>query len=132
MLAQQTAAQEVLGGTDGTVTQSPSLNPCHKPFTLWPPPQGRLPTLAQQAAAQGIQEPLLWEDYMSTDIMPDGRNMDHTPAQCLRSLNFWLLWVANAVASGAGLTLLNNLGQQVRPGAAPWYRPQNPTSSAKP
>ncbi len=40
--------------------------------------------------------------------------MDHTPGQCLRSVDFWLLWVANGIASGAGLTLLNNLGQQAR------------------
>ena len=42
------------------------------------------------------------------------QSMDHTPGQCLRSVDFWLLWVANGIASGAGLTLLNNLGQQVR------------------
>ena len=40
--------------------------------------------------------------------------LDLTPGQCLRSLDFWLLWVANGIASGAGLTLLNNLGQQAR------------------
>ena len=39
--------------------------------------------------------------------------LDHTPWQCLRSTEFWLLWIANGLASGAGLTLLNNLGQQV-------------------
>ena len=39
--------------------------------------------------------------------------LDRTPWQCLQSADFWLLWIANGIASGAGLTLLNNLGQQV-------------------
>ena len=42
------------------------------------------------------------------------QSLDLTPGQCLRSVDFWLLWVANGIASGAGLTLLNNLGQQAR------------------
>ena len=54
--------------------------------------------------------------------MPDGKDMDHTPGQCLRSLNFWLLLVSNGIASGAGLTLLNNLGQQVTPASLAWRR----------
>lgn len=73
--------------------------------------QGRLPTISSH---QGLQEPLI-RQASDTDVMPDGKNMDHTPGECLRSVNFWLLWVANGVASGAGLTLLNNLGQQVTP-----------------
>ncbi len=40
---------------------------------------------------------------------------DRTPGQCLRSQAFWLLFFASAVCSGAGLTLLNNTAQMVRP-----------------
>ena len=36
-----------------------------------------------------------------------------TPVQCLRSQEFWLLFVTSAITSGCGLTLLNNLAQMV-------------------
>ena len=36
-----------------------------------------------------------------------------SPARCMRSQSFWLLMFINGVGTGAGLTLLNNLGQQV-------------------
>lgn len=39
--------------------------------------------------------------------------VEMTPWQCLKSIDFWMLFLVNGVASGAGLTLLNNLGQQV-------------------
>ena len=35
--------------------------------------------------------------------------------RCLRSTSFWMLIAVNAIGSGAGLTLLNNLGEEVRP-----------------
>ena len=40
---------------------------------------------------------------------------DKTPIRCLRSTSFWMLIAVNAIGSGAGLTLLNNLGEEVRP-----------------
>lgn len=39
--------------------------------------------------------------------------VEMTPWECLKSVDFWMLFFVNGVASGAGLTLLNNLGQQV-------------------
>ena len=39
---------------------------------------------------------------------------ESTPLQCLRSQEFWLLFVTSAITSGCGLTLLNNLAQMVR------------------
>ena len=39
---------------------------------------------------------------------------DKTPIKCLRSGSFWMLVTINAIGSGAGLTLLNNLGEEVR------------------
>ena len=39
-----------------------------------------------------------------------------TPLQCLRSVDFWVLFAINGICSGAGLTLLNNVGQQVGAG----------------
>ena len=45
--------------------------------------------------------------------------VEMSPLQCLRSADFWMLFAINGICSGAGLTLLNNVGQQV--GAAPWY-----------
>lgn len=36
-----------------------------------------------------------------------------SPLQCLRSADFWMLFTINGICSGAGLTLLNNVGQQV-------------------
>jgi hypothetical protein len=50
---------------------------------------------------------------LSLTVRRDTQALDHTPWQCLQSADFWLLWIANGIASGAGLTLLNNLGQQV-------------------
>eukprot|EP00884_Botryococcus_braunii_P011942 jgi/Botrbrau1/20749/Bobra.0058s0077.1 len=38
---------------------------------------------------------------------------DKTPIKCLRSQSFWMLFFINAIGSGAGLTLNNNLAQQV-------------------
>ena len=35
------------------------------------------------------------------------------PIKCLSSQSFWLLLFINGVGTGCGLTLLNNLGQQV-------------------
>ena len=40
--------------------------------------------------------------------------VESTPVQCLRSQEFWLLFVTSAITSGCGLTLLNNLAQMVR------------------
>lgn len=37
-----------------------------------------------------------------------------SPLQCLRSGDFWMLFAINGICSGAGLTLLNNVGTQVR------------------
>ena len=42
--------------------------------------------------------------------------MEMTPLQCLRSVDFWMLLAINGICSGAGLTLLNNVGQQVGAG----------------
>ena len=39
---------------------------------------------------------------------------DKTPLRCLRSVSFWLLVAINGIGSGAGLALLNNLGELVR------------------
>jgi hypothetical protein len=44
--------------------------------------------------------------------------VEMSPLQCLRSADFWMLFAINGICSGAGLTLLNNVGQQV--GAAWW------------
>lgn len=44
--------------------------------------------------------------------------VEMSPLQCLRSADFWMLFAINGICSGAGLTLLNNVGQQV--GAACW------------
>jgi hypothetical protein len=44
--------------------------------------------------------------------------VEMSPLQCLRSADFWMLFAINGICSGAGLTLLNNVGQQVR--AACW------------
>ena len=41
-------------------------------------------------------------------------SVESTPLQCLRSQEFWLLFVTSAITSGCGLTLLNNLAQMVR------------------
>ena len=38
---------------------------------------------------------------------------DKGPIKCLRSGSFWMLISINAIGSGAGLTLLNNLGEEV-------------------
>lgn len=38
---------------------------------------------------------------------------DKTPIKCLRSISFWMLIAINGIGSGAGLTLLNNLGEEV-------------------
>lgn len=38
---------------------------------------------------------------------------DKSPIKCLRSGSFWMLISINAIGSGAGLTLLNNLGEVV-------------------
>ncbi|CAK0754435.1 hypothetical protein CVIRNUC_002297 [Coccomyxa viridis] len=40
-------------------------------------------------------------------------SVESTPLQCLRSQEFWLLFVTSAITSGCGLTLLNNLAQMV-------------------
>lgn len=37
---------------------------------------------------------------------------DKTPLKCFRSGSFWMLITINAIGSGAGLTLLNNLGEE--------------------
>mmetsp|Transcript_14199 Transcript_14199/g.42879 ORF Transcript_14199/g.42879 Transcript_14199/m.42879 type:complete len:728 (-) Transcript_14199:369-2552(-) len=39
--------------------------------------------------------------------------VEKTPLQCMVCLDFWLLFLVNGISSGCGLTLLNNLGQQV-------------------
>ena len=41
-------------------------------------------------------------------------SVESTPLQCLRSQEFWLLFVTSAITSGCGLTLLNNLAQMVQ------------------
>lgn len=38
---------------------------------------------------------------------------DKTPIKCLWSGSFWMLISINAIGSGAGLTFLNNLGEEV-------------------
>ena len=38
---------------------------------------------------------------------------EHTPIQCLKAPEFWLLFATSAILSGCGLTLLNNLAQMV-------------------
>ena len=43
--------------------------------------------------------------------------VEKTPLQCVASVDFWMLFLVNGISSGAGLTLLNNLGQQARPHA---------------
>lgn len=45
--------------------------------------------------------------------MPSPAFGEMTPVQCLRSQEFWLLFVTSAITSGCGLTLLNNLAQMV-------------------
>lgn len=45
--------------------------------------------------------------------MPAPAFGEMTPVQCLRSQEFWLLFVTSAITSGCGLTLLNNLAQMV-------------------
>lgn len=40
--------------------------------------------------------------------------VEMSPLQCLRSVDFWMLFAINGICSGAGLTLLNNVGTQVR------------------
>ena len=46
-------------------------------------------------------------------IIPAPAFGEMTPVQCLRSQEFWLLFVTSAITSGCGLTLLNNLAQMV-------------------
>ena len=38
-----------------------------------------------------------------------------SPYQCMRSQSFWMLLCIHGIGSGCGLTLLNNLAEQVRP-----------------
>ncbi len=58
-------------------------------------------------------QPLLAGEVAGS-ALPDDLYRDKSPAACLRSYSFWLLFFSSAVCSGSGLTLLNNTAQMVR------------------
>lgn len=61
------------------------------------------------AAQRAAPSPSRSASTASTATLPE-----LSPAQCLRSPNFWLLFAALTVSMGSGLTLLNNLAQVVK------------------
>ena len=75
-----------------------------------------MPSIAERAESD-LNLPLLEEQQQQQRGSRDGgpRNpTELTPLQCLRSPDFWMLFAINGICSGAGLTLLNNVGQQVQ------------------
>jgi hypothetical protein len=72
--------------------------------------QGGLPTVSNSELEQPLLiEPLGEAEDEAVEGLPSLR-----PLECIRLGDFWLLWIANAIGSGAGLAVLNNLGQQAR------------------
>lgn len=77
--------------------------------------QGPMPSISER---RDSEEELLGGHNASRDRGQEGEHravnpVEMTPWECLKSIDFWMLFLVNGVASGAGLTLLNNLGQQV-------------------
>ena len=70
-----------------------------------------MPSIAERAHAE-VEEPLLRERRRAE--AGERQPQELAPRACLASLDFWLLFSINGICSGAGLTLLNNLGQQAR------------------
>lgn len=72
-----------------------------------------MPSIAERAESD-LNLPLLAEGQEQSSGSRQPRNpTELTPMQCLRSADFWMLFVINGLCSGAGLTLLNNVSQQV-------------------
>ncbi len=75
--------------------------------------QGPMPSIAERAESD-LNLPLLAEGQeQSSGSRQPCNPTELTPIQCLRSADFWMLFVINGLCSGAGLTLLNNVSQQV-------------------
>ncbi len=87
-------------------------------LNVWPRAQGPMPSIAAHAGGDSSR-PLLGGDGGGDGDEWEGDHravnpMERTPLQCVASIDFWMLFLVNGISSGAGLTLLNNLGQQAR------------------
>jgi hypothetical protein len=81
------------------------------------PRKGPMPSIAERAESD-LNLPLLGEQaqgqQQSQQQARQPRNpVELSPTQCLRSVDFWMLFAINGICSGAGLTLLNNVSQQL-------------------
>jgi MFS family permease len=78
------------------------------------PRKGPMPSIAARAESD-LNLPLLeqQQQQQSRDAQGPQNPVEMSPLQCLRSADFWMLFAINGICSGAGLTLLNNVGQQV-------------------
>lgn len=89
---------------------SAQLQISHKPVR-----KGPMPSISERRESE---EELLGGHNASRERGREGEHravnpVEMTPWECLKTIDFWMLFFVNGVASGAGLTLLNNLGQQV-------------------
>ncbi len=90
-----------------------------EPMEVRPGVQGPMPTISRGDEARC---PLLEGGDGEGGDGGEGEHravnpVEKTPLQCIASPDFWMLFLVNGISSGAGLTLLNNLGQQARPPA---------------
>ncbi|KAK9818432.1 hypothetical protein WJX72_012528 [[Myrmecia] bisecta] len=74
---------------------------------------GPAPAFSRAKTSPAALETRLLLLPQANDMFVAPRKQDWTPLQCLASLDFYLLWLVNGIGSGAGLTLLNNIAEQV-------------------